>query len=158
MYVSPEEASKRYGVHIATLKKWAKDGKINHVLTPGGHCRYWIDEKNKSDANKNKNKPIDIINSNPAQLAISSINSDLDDKGLYKVDDEYNGYTFVIKCFGESDGIVVGYLKDGSIKNLEGNIIKDAEEFGKKYEIEVNSNYEISGNDDVYESKIKKIV
>eukprot|EP00122_Pirum_gemmata_P021678 Pgem_evm1s20180 len=53
MYVTPVEESKRYGVHSATLKKWANQKKISLVLTPGKHTIYWVEEQTN---NKTENE------------------------------------------------------------------------------------------------------
>jgi excisionase family DNA binding protein len=38
--LSPTEAAKVIGVHVETLKKWARDGKIASFVTPGGWRRF----------------------------------------------------------------------------------------------------------------------
>lgn len=38
--LSPGEAARRLGVHIDTLRRWAADGKIESVRTPGGQRRF----------------------------------------------------------------------------------------------------------------------
>ena len=43
-YLSISEASKRLGVHTGTLRRWANEGKINSVRTPGGRRRFSEDE------------------------------------------------------------------------------------------------------------------
>ncbi len=39
-YVSPEKAGQALDVSSDTLKRWAKDGKIEHIKLPSGHYRY----------------------------------------------------------------------------------------------------------------------
>lgn len=43
-YFSISEASKRLGVHTGTVRRWANEGKINCVRTPGGRRRFSEDE------------------------------------------------------------------------------------------------------------------
>lgn len=43
-FVSPGEACEIYKVTTQTLRQWAKDGKIEYILTEGGHYRYKIEE------------------------------------------------------------------------------------------------------------------
>jgi putative resolvase len=42
-YVPSREACKRLGVHENTLRKWADDGKIEHIRTGSGQRRYDVD-------------------------------------------------------------------------------------------------------------------
>ena len=43
MYLTPTEAQKRYGYHRRTLSRWADDGKIDFIKSPGGHRRYSVE-------------------------------------------------------------------------------------------------------------------
>ncbi len=36
----PSEVARIFGVRPATVARWARDGRITPVLTPGGHRRY----------------------------------------------------------------------------------------------------------------------
>lgn len=38
--LSPQEAASLVGVHEDTLKRWARDGKVNAFRTPGGWWRF----------------------------------------------------------------------------------------------------------------------
>jgi excisionase family DNA binding protein len=42
-YLSPKKASSLLGVCPKTLRRWAKQHKIEFALTPGGHHRYDVD-------------------------------------------------------------------------------------------------------------------
>ena len=44
MFVPPREAAKKYKVQAQTLRKWAKEGKIQYIITEGKHRRYRIDD------------------------------------------------------------------------------------------------------------------
>ena len=39
-YIRTAEAAQILRVSTKTVSRWAKDGKIPHVLTLGGHCRF----------------------------------------------------------------------------------------------------------------------
>lgn len=41
-YVSSRVAAKHFDVDISTLRRWADAGKIEHIVTAGGHRRYLI--------------------------------------------------------------------------------------------------------------------
>lgn len=43
MYVSSRKAAKALGVHANTLRKWAKNGTIKHIITTSGQRKYDID-------------------------------------------------------------------------------------------------------------------
>ena len=43
-WLSLNEAAKRLGVHPVTLRRWADDGQITIMLTPGGHRRFAVAE------------------------------------------------------------------------------------------------------------------
>ncbi len=43
-WLSLNEAAKQLGVHPVTLRRWADDGKIAIMVTPGGHRRFAVTE------------------------------------------------------------------------------------------------------------------
>ena len=43
-YLSAKHLSERLGLHKDVLRRMAKDGKIKHYRTPGGHYRYAVDD------------------------------------------------------------------------------------------------------------------
>ena len=42
-YITPQEANRRFGYHTKTLGRWARDGKIDFIISPGGHYRYSVE-------------------------------------------------------------------------------------------------------------------
>lgn len=38
--MTPAEVAKAFRVDPKTVTRWAKDGKLSSIRTPGGHCRY----------------------------------------------------------------------------------------------------------------------
>ena len=38
--MSPGEAARTLGIDVKTLQRWANDGQVTAVRTPGGHRRY----------------------------------------------------------------------------------------------------------------------
>lgn len=36
----PRQVAAMYGVDAKTIRRWAIDGKLPHILTPGGHRRF----------------------------------------------------------------------------------------------------------------------
>lgn len=43
-WVPPRVVADHYGVDVKTVTRWANDGKISYILTPGGHRRYRMSE------------------------------------------------------------------------------------------------------------------
>ena len=39
-YISSEEASSIIGVNVSTIKRWADRGKLDCVITAGGHRKF----------------------------------------------------------------------------------------------------------------------
>ena len=39
-YIRTAEAARILGVSTKTVTRWAKDGRIPHTVTLGGHCRF----------------------------------------------------------------------------------------------------------------------
>jgi excisionase family DNA binding protein len=44
IWLSLKDAAARLRVHTATLRRWADDGDIPHMLTPGGHRRFAVSD------------------------------------------------------------------------------------------------------------------
>ncbi len=44
IYLSPADCALRLNVATVTLRKWARQGLLQAVVTPGGHRRYAVDE------------------------------------------------------------------------------------------------------------------
>lgn len=40
----PGDAATRIGVTVPTLKRWAAEGRIAYIRTPGGHYRYTAED------------------------------------------------------------------------------------------------------------------
>lgn len=39
-YMTPGEVAKLLRVDVKTVQRWAQDGKLPYIRTPGGHRRY----------------------------------------------------------------------------------------------------------------------
>lgn len=39
--LTPREVADLFGVRTTTVARWARDGKLQPIFTPGGHRRYW---------------------------------------------------------------------------------------------------------------------
>lgn len=59
--LSLNDAAHRLGVHFTTLRRWADEGKIATVITPGGHRRFHVDDLQRFlDEKKNKYLKYDV--------------------------------------------------------------------------------------------------
>lgn len=59
MFVTPKKACEYHSVSNSTLIRWAKEGKIRHNKTNGGHYRYWIDPTTQPTESTTQNDPTD---------------------------------------------------------------------------------------------------
>lgn len=67
-YVSPKEAAEYYGVSVATLRRWDRDGKLDSIRTQGNQRRFCVESE------KIVNKPIVCY----ARVSTHSQRDDLD--------------------------------------------------------------------------------
>ena len=51
-WVSLSKAASLLGIHSTTLRRWADDGQIPFMLTPGGHRRFSLADINQFAANR----------------------------------------------------------------------------------------------------------
>jgi excisionase family DNA binding protein len=42
-FVAPSIAAETFGVSLQTLRRWAREGKVSYIRTPGGRFRYNIE-------------------------------------------------------------------------------------------------------------------
>lgn len=49
-FLTPAQVASRFGVDAKTVTRWAKAGKLAHVITPGGHRRYPASEIDRTAA------------------------------------------------------------------------------------------------------------
>jgi excisionase family DNA binding protein len=42
--LTPREAAEKFGVRVTTIARWAREGRLNPVRTPGGHRRYALSD------------------------------------------------------------------------------------------------------------------
>jgi len=62
MLLSAGQLAKELGVHIETIRRWDRDGKIKAVRTTGGHRRFELNQvKAMLDNEKLKDKKITVI-------------------------------------------------------------------------------------------------
>jgi len=96
IYVSPKAAAKQSGCCLQSLRRWAKDGKIRHYRTPGGHHRYSLESIMKLKASQSTSTPTAVPIAKPevvdlastgAVIAIEAARTRLDNAGLRRAFD-----------------------------------------------------------------------
>lgn len=58
--LAPDPAAKVLGVHPATLKRWARDGRVPAIRTPGGHWRFRRTDLDAFVAEMQANATVDL--------------------------------------------------------------------------------------------------
>ena len=79
-YLTPTQAAEHLMVSPVSIRHWALDGKLEFVMTPGGHRRFTIDALERFADEYSKHKPID--NSDKRVLVVD----DNDDYARYVTD------------------------------------------------------------------------
>jgi excisionase family DNA binding protein len=57
--LSPEQVGKIYGVDSKTVSRWADEGRLKHIRTPGGHRRVCEDDSMENIKSSTKSVTID---------------------------------------------------------------------------------------------------
>ena len=60
--LTPGEVSARFRVDVKTATRWAKDGKLHTIRTPGGHRRFFENEVNAMLRGETWELPADYAN------------------------------------------------------------------------------------------------
>lgn len=69
-WLSLNEAAKRLGVHPVTLRRWADDGKIAIMVTPGGHRRFTVAEIDRFAEERQRQRVVSGIEQMWADLVL----------------------------------------------------------------------------------------
>ena len=60
-WLSLNEAAKQLGVHPATLRRWADDGEIAAMVTPGGHRRFIVADLDRFSEERQRQRVVSGI-------------------------------------------------------------------------------------------------
>jgi len=71
-YVDLAEAAGILGVHFTTLRRWADNGKVPHIRTPGGRRRFSVVELAKFVQSLDQGGNVQVPNRPPAQIAVAA--------------------------------------------------------------------------------------
>lgn len=135
-WLNIKEASKQLGVHPTTLRRWADNGKMPVMLTPGGHRRFAVTDIDQFTDQRSRLRMVSGIEQIWAEQAIKhtrhEIETHADERWLQVFDNEERENT---RLLGRRlMGIIIQYvsLDDGGEALLE-----EARSIGADYAHEV---------------------
>lgn len=71
IWLSLNEAAKQLGVHPVTLRRWADDGEVAIMVTPGGHRRFAVTEINRLAEQRQRQRIVSGIEQRWADLVLN---------------------------------------------------------------------------------------
>jgi excisionase family DNA binding protein len=131
-WLTLSEASKQLRIHPATLRRWADEGKIPFMLTPGGHRRFAASDITHLSIRRQRVRrpgPVERIWANKAfENARKKISSHQDDRWLTKRDPEIRQSNRVI-----SQQLMELILKYLAVEEESDTFLVDARALGRRY-------------------------
>lgn len=131
-WISLSKAAEFLGVHSTTLRRWADDGQIPFMLTPGGHRRFALLDIQQFAAGRRKMPLPGSFEQMWAEQALTqtrqAINAKKDESWLAQYDDAVREQH---RQLGRRlMGLTLQYISD---PETNGTLLKEAEEIGKQY-------------------------
>lgn len=131
-WVSLSKAASLLGVHSTTLRRWADNGQIPFMLTPGGHRRFAMSDLNRFAASRRQSQLPSSIEQLWAENALTqtrqTISEHKDDNWLAQYDDQMREEH---RLLGRRlMGLTLQYISD---PEANGTLLKEANEIGKQY-------------------------
>ena len=131
-WLSLTKASEYLGVHSATLRRWANDGQITFMLTPGGHRRFALKDLQKfASARRQAHLPTSFEQMWAEKALIQTrqaISAHKDESWLASYDDDLREQH---RLLGRRlMGLTLQYISD---PETNGTLLKQAEEIGRQY-------------------------
>lgn len=126
------KAAEVLGVHMTTLRRWADSGQIPFMLTPGGHRRFALSDLNHFAAERRQVPATRSIEQMWAEQALTqtrqAITAHRNDTWMASYDDQMRQQH---RLLGRRlMGLTLQYISD---PELNGTLLKEAEEIGKQY-------------------------
>ena len=126
------KASTLLGVHMTTLRRWADNGQIPFMLTPGGHRRFALSDLNRFASERRQMPGSDSIEQLWAEQALTqtrqTITAHKDDAWLASYNDQMRQQH---RTLGRRlMGLTLQYISD---PESNGSLLEEANEIGKQY-------------------------
>jgi excisionase family DNA binding protein len=131
-WLSLREAAKQLNVHPTTLRRWANNGDIPVLLTPGGHRRFAASAVTRFAQERHGWRTINNIGQVWADQALSQTRKEIivrqDQKWLVNLDDETRAHN---RSMGQQLlGLTLQYL---SANDNDKSILMEAQKIGQQY-------------------------
>lgn len=131
-WLTLSEAASSLGVHGTTLRRWADNGQIPFMLTPGGHRRFAISDLNQFATSHRQAQSPSSIEQLWAEKALThtrqAITARKDENWLAQYDDSMREQH---RLLGRRlMGLTLQYISD---PQANGTLLKEAGEIGKQY-------------------------
>ena len=120
------------GIHSTTLRRWADNGQIPFLRTPGGHRRFALSDLNQFAAGRRQGQSSSSIEQLWAEQALTqtrrAITDHKDDTWLALYDDQMRERH---RLLGRRlMGLTLQYISD---PETNGSLLAEAEEIGRQY-------------------------
>ncbi len=131
-WLSLSDAASLLGVHATTLRRWADNGQIPFMLTPGGHRRFAMSDLNRFASSRRQAQSPSSIEQLWAEKALTqtrqTITAHKDDAWLAQYDDQMREEH---RLLGRRlMGLTLQYISD---PEANGSLLNQAEEIGQEY-------------------------
>ena len=131
-WISLTKAAEYLGIHSTTLRRWADNGQIPFMLTPGGHRRFALSDLQQFAAARRQSQLPTSFEQMWAEKALTqtrqAISAHRDETWLSSQDDEMREQH---RLLGRRlMGLTLQYISD---PETNGTLLKQAEEIGIQY-------------------------
>ncbi len=132
-WLSLSDAAALLGIHSTTLRRWADNGQIPFMLTPGGHRRFAMSDLNRFAASRRQAQSLSSIEQMWAEKALTQTRQEIsrhkeNDAWLAQYDDQIREEH---RLLGRRlMGLTLQYISD---PEANGTLLQEASEIGKQY-------------------------
>ncbi|MFQ5400371.1 MAG: helix-turn-helix domain-containing protein [Anaerolineae bacterium] len=131
-WLTLSQAAKRLNVHPTTLRRWANNGEIPFLLTPGGHRRFALEDILRFEEERRRLRSVVALEQIWAQQALTQTRREIagrpEQTWLAELDAEERARN---RMLGQQLlGLVLQYIASDE---ANGNIVAEAERLGKEY-------------------------
>jgi len=131
-WLTLSQAAKRLNVHPTTLRRWANNGEIPFLLTPGGHRRFALEDILRFEEERRRLRSVVALEQIWAQQALTQTRREIagrpEQTWLAELDAEERARN---RMLGQQLlGLVLQYIASDE---ANGNIVAEAERLGREY-------------------------